>query len=1217
MGNMRLLLALLLLFVTIGFGACGSARSPVALSPVRSGVLGAEVPSAGAMEQQVYDPALSINRSGFSLFVLDEWGEVAPGLRDYYDFTVRQMMNGDTYLSVYARGVKDAAASMFILKYNPDEWKVVNVLPGSFYGGAEESLFLFVNNYAGTLPFGLARVRPQDNGLVSGDGLIAEISLSPGRAKGRRTVSVTAGEGSVVISDFALNHSGDTITLEWKDRLLADYDNSGKVTIADLTPLAMFFGGYTGDGQGNDAAEAFVDSNGDGNGVVSIADVTPIAVHFGASVSGYSIYRTVQGSPDTRKLLPHQLIPEEPYSVSRLIADQWQPAPYVYGDSSFMDDFPGTETTFEYSLVVYGDSGEGAEVAQETVLISPEEDVLPPHGLGGQHVPFAGVTSVDEGDGRLKIVYRRNAIDNFTLPENILYYLYVGPPGEDSGIDLDNSVVIDVTDTPSPYIWEGLANGTTYAAYLAAEDEAGNRTAPAAGTVKTGSPSNAARNDFEPPEWVDTIGVVTATPGSAGIRVTFGDAVDAASPPVRYRVYWATATELPFDTASFIEVDSSPYSITGLYNDVGYSIAVRAIDSADRYDPPISPNEDPNTVTLYVTPRATAGDIEPPTWDDTTGVVNLVPGDGSIRVEFGTASDPSEPVTYNIYYQEGDEVDFSTATQVQVATTNYPPAFIDGVTNGQEYAVVIRTQDAEGNEEKNIVTLTTTPDIGLDNHPPEWDTTVGLQNARPGNGYVDLGWNSATDSQSPPVEYRVYWEQGTEGVDYNQALSESRYLDTSELYARVDGLMSSFVYSFAVRARDSAPTPNEDYNLEYLTATPTSTITFTDELVADLDDPVQYTDVEVASDGTIGVAYSVATEMNPGEYYHELKYSYNNGSGWVTESVCGGAPTDSRGKMPVLRFDSSDVPYIVFINNTHEYDELPDTPYTAVEVVHRTGPGTWTAPQVVDDGSDQAIMHNPALAFDSEGNPGVAYIVRDSANDADDNTLRYASYNGVSWDVEEVNDVKAGGAVTIDGSNCGLGFGVYSIGGDDPIEMPTIAFSDPSLGGALCWTLRRGADDWFTLTIDDASWMTHIDMCMWETEVGGSTYYLPRISYRHETGSAHWVAKFLVEDFNLTWELQQADWANDPGTGFYTDVEVAFEAGFEIIFTAARSQMLDRARFCVENVLTGEYFRYDVTPYTGANPGMYLSMALLREFGNDRAVISFTMDDNLYVTIQD
>jgi len=1214
MGQMRLLLVLLLLFAATGFGACGSARGAATLSPVRYGVLGAETPDVAEMERGVYDPALSINHAGFSLFVLDEWGEVSPAQRDYYDFTVRTLMNGDTYLSVYARGLKDAAASMFVLKYNPDEWKVINALAGSFYGGAKESLFLFINDYGGTLPFALARVRPQDNGLISGDGLIAEISLSPGSAKGRRTVAATAGESSVVLEGFSLNHGGETIALEWNDRLRGDYDNSGKVNIADITPLAVFFGGHTGDGQGNDAAEGFIDSNSDGNGVISIADVTPIAVHFGASITGYSIYRTVQGTPDTRKRLPHQINAEQPFSISRAVSDQWQPAPYAYGDSSFIDDFPGTATTFEYSLAIYGDSGEGAEIAQQTILISPEKDTLPPHGLGGQHVPFAGVTGVDAGDGRLKIVYRRNAIDNYTLPENIRYYLYVGPPGDDSGIDLSNSIIMDVTDTPSPYIWEGLANGTTYAAYLAAEDEAGNRTSPALGTVKTGTPSAAARNDLEPPEWVDTIGVVTATPGNRGIRVTFGEAVDAMSPPVRYRIYWASGPEVPFDTASFAETDSSPFSLTGLYNDVGYSVAVRAIDSADRYDPPINPNEDSNAVTLYVTPRSTAGDVDPPTWDDTTGVVNLVPGEGSIRVEFGTASDPSEPVTYNIYYQEGGEVDFTSATQVQVATTNYPPTFVDGVTDGQEYAVAIRAQDAVGNEEKNTVMLTTTPDVGLDNHPPEWDTTIGVQNTRPGNGYMDLGWNSATDDQSPPVVYRVYWELGNDGVDYALALSENRYLDTSDLFARVDGLMSSFAYSFAVRARDSAPTPNEDYNLVFLTATPTSTITFADELVADETDPVQYTHVEVASDGTIGIAYAVASEPVSGKYYYELKYAYNDGSGWATESVCGsGAPTNSRGKMPMLKFDASDVPYIVFINNTHEWDDA----YTAVEIVHRTGPGAWTAPQTVDGGGSQAIFINPALEPDSSGDMGVAYIVRDSTNDSDDNTLRYASYNGATWDVEEVNDVKAGGAGTIDGSNCGLGYGVYSIMGDDPIEMPTIAFSDPSLGGALCWTLRRGADDWLTLTIDDASWMTHIDMCMWETEIGGNTYALPRISYRLETGSAHWVVKFLVEDSNLTWELQQADWQADPGTGFYSDVEVASEAGFELIFTAAQCKVLNRAHFCVEDLVTGEYFRYDVPPLGGTEAGKYLSMALLREFGSDHAVLTFTMDGNLYVSIMD
>jgi len=42
-----------------------------------------------------------------------------------------------------------------------------------------------------------------------------------------------------------------------------------------------------------------------------------------------------------------------------------------------------------------------------------------------------------------------------------------------------------------------------------------------------------------------------------------------------------------------------------------------------------------------------------------------------------------------------------------------------------------------------------------------------------------------------------------------------------------------------------------------------------------------------------------------------------------------------------------------------------------------------------------------------------------------------------------------------------------------------------------------------------------------------------------------------------------------------------------------------------------------VPPLGGTEAGKYLSMALLREFGSDHAVLTFTMDGNLYVSIMD
>jgi len=1219
MGSMRHSTAACVLLLLAILFSCGSGRSNAPTATIlRSGTLGQDAPGALERELEAYAPDKSINHAGFSLFVLDMWGEIAPEDREHYDFTVRTLMNGDTFVSVYAQDLADSAASLFVLKYNPDEWKLREILPGKLYGGESESIFLAIEKYAGTLPFGLARVRPQDNGLTSGGGLVAEIAFSPRPATGSRAVSVTAGESALLLNDYTIESFGDEAArLSWNDQLRGDYNNNGSVGISDITPIAMYFGGIPGDGQGDDVAEGFIDRGGETDNAVSIAEITPIAMHYGITIDGYNIYRSVDGHPEIpEKKLANLDIPSLEISIGRAVDETFEPAEYFYQDDTMLDDIVDDSTTFIYRIAPVGDTGESDYSLSDTLTIEQGEDTTPPHGPGAPTNPYIGITYMDAGNGRIKIVYKRNAVDNVTPQDQLRYFLYIGPPGGDAGIDLNNSIVIEVTDTDPPYIWESLANGTTYAAYLAAEDEAGNRTSPTGTAVKTCTPSAAARNDFEPPVWVGTVGILTAEPGDHGFRVTFGTAVDAQSPPVRYRVYFSKSTHITYDTAPFIETDSSPFSIVGMGNNSAYTVAVRAIDSADRYDPPISPNEEKNTVTLYVTPSSTAGDVTPPEWDDTVGVVHIMPGEGSMRVEFGPASDAdSPPVTYTVYYQEGGAVDFTADTQSVEVDTHFPPTFVTGLTNAQQYTFVVRARDAAGNEEKNTAALTATPDLGLDNAPPEWDTTVGIQVTSAGNGYVDLSWNSATDAQSPPVSYRVYWEEGDQGIsDYAQAIVEGRTAVTGDLYYHTDGLINETVYSFAVRAQDSWPEaqggPNEDYNLVYLSDAPKAGVAFDYDLV--YDDPllpVQYTSLAVASDGSIGVAYAVANEVVPGEFVYALRYATNETGDWVNEEVCGGIPADSRGKMPSLKFDGSGAAHIVFINNSHEYDDEPLVPYTTVEHVTRTAPDTWTAPEIVDGGDEDIVFVNPSLAFDSSDTPSVAYVSWNAAAADDDDRLWYAWFDGLDWQSERASgtqQIYAGGGPGQDGSNCSLAFGTWDIGSVVD-EYPSVAYSDPARSGQLFWAVRGGADDWIAIGLDDSSWMTHVDLCL-----AGETW-LPRISYRNETSSALCITQ--TDDLS-SWDVEQADWDSAPGVGFYSNIVVTFQAGYEMLFASSYNASQGQARLCIENLLEqGEYFVYPIQPFMGMISGTYLSMDVLRIGANDKAVVSLVADENLYVSI--
>lgn len=76
-------------------------------------------------------------------------------------------------------------------------------------------------------------------------------------------------------------------TLNWYYRNWGDYDQNGKVAIADITPLAVHFGQSYDVEAEPQCLLAAVD--GDGNGTIGIADVTPIAVNFGVTCSGYRV----------------------------------------------------------------------------------------------------------------------------------------------------------------------------------------------------------------------------------------------------------------------------------------------------------------------------------------------------------------------------------------------------------------------------------------------------------------------------------------------------------------------------------------------------------------------------------------------------------------------------------------------------------------------------------------------------------------------------------------------------------------------------------------------------------------------------------------------------------------------------------------------------------------------------------------------------------------
>jgi len=130
---------------------------------------------------------------------------------------------------------------------------------------------------------------------------------------------------------------------------------------------------------------------------------------------------------------------------------------------------------------------------------------------------------------------------------------------------------------------------------------------------------------------------------------------------------------------------------------------------------------------IYVT-----GDNNPPVWDGPVGIQSVTPGDKSITVTFGTATDPDGdyPVTYNLYYCDetatGDNNPFVPPYEPPVSNIITSPYTLHGLINGHKYWLGVRAKDSKGLEEQNLIKLSAMPggDIQVDTPDMAWGVYV-------------------------------------------------------------------------------------------------------------------------------------------------------------------------------------------------------------------------------------------------------------------------------------------------------------------------------------------------------------------------------------------------------------------------------------------------------------------------------------------------------------
>ncbi len=363
-----------------------------------------------------------------------------------------------------------------------------------------------------------------------------------------------------------------------------------------------------------------------------------------------------------------------------------------------------------------------------------------------------------------------------------------------------------------------------------------------------------------PPAWDTTVGVVEVNSITGGLEVVYGTATDVDT-PVIYNIYHSENYPIEWTTADFVnDADGSPAILDGLTDASTYWVGVRAIDALG--------NEEKNTIQMSGIPS------NPPVWDSTIGVTGVTSMYNAVEVQYGTASDPQEPVTYNVYWYHDTPIDFDVA---DFKNDTGSPTMIDGLANFVPMYFAVRAIDAVGAEDENTNELECTP-----NGPPEWEGPLGIQSTIPGDGKVTVTYGTAIDIDLPIV-YNIYYSD-TWPLDFAGLTPE---VDADGSPYTVEGLTNGLTYHFAVRAEDSIGT--EEDNTVELPGTPDSAPTWLDDIVG-VQDLIPF-------DHQVTVFYGQALDDDPPITY----YIY-----WDVD--------------PVIDFDDAD-----FVTTTEESPHVVDS----------------------------------------------------------------------------------------------------------------------------------------------------------------------------------------------------------------------------------------------------------------------------------------------------
>jgi len=112
-------------------------------------------------------------------------------------------------------------------------------------------------------------------------------------------------------------------------------------------------------------------------------------------------------------------------------------------------------------------------------------------------------------------------------------------------------------------------------------------------------------------------------------------------------------------------------------------------------------------------------DLNPPTWNVTIGLTEAEVFDHAVTLRWRQVTDQSTPVTFNIYYCPSSSFVLEQAIKLaQVAAVWHSVGYyweyqVNGLNEYTTYSFILRVQDAQGNEDKNLQVIQATTSAGM------------------------------------------------------------------------------------------------------------------------------------------------------------------------------------------------------------------------------------------------------------------------------------------------------------------------------------------------------------------------------------------------------------------------------------------------------------------------------------------------------------------------